>query len=76
MILKENRDPKKLEAVKEIEQSSLKKVLRDSGSWQTTLCERHIRWAKATLNIDIAPLTVNGSTGGDDEAGGDANDSD
>lgn len=76
MILKENKDPKKLETVREIERVFLKKVLRDSGSWQTTLCERHIRWANATLHIDIVPAVVNGATDGDGEPNANANDSD
>ncbi|OQR75269.1 protein prenyltransferase alpha subunit repeat-containing protein 1-like [Tropilaelaps mercedesae] len=52
-VIKDHKDPSRVNRAMQEEQVFIRDVLRAGEYWQRTLCERHIRWMRDTLHIDL-----------------------
>lgn len=63
-FVKDHKDPSRVNRATQEEQVFVRDVLRAGEQWQKTLCERHIRWMKDTLHIELdaqEPVLANGA---------------
>ncbi|XP_022693359.1 protein prenyltransferase alpha subunit repeat-containing protein 1-like [Varroa jacobsoni] len=62
-VSKDHKDPTRVNRATQDEQVFVRDVLCTGEQWQRTLCERHIRWMRNTLHIELdanQPKLANG----------------